>query len=391
MRNKPIKIEKISFTLDNWRTYPFSQFAFSNVKKIIPTAIISKGTKESSFNLDIQDLNSLIFENKYNEKSSLSTFLENNLADNFVVIQKGKKVFEWFKYSELKNNQHILFSVSKSLTSLLTGMLIQDNFIKESKKISFYIPEIKESAYKNATIRNLLDMTVASDFSEDYLDRTGLFNLYREATGFNPRHSGSTIGLNEFLTKMPQSVKSHGEYYQYCSPNTDLLGWIIERVTKEKFSNVFSNYIFQKCEPKNEAYITLDPKGAPRTAGGICMTIDDLSKLAEMVRCKGSLGNKQIIPENLMVELIDYENKFPWISKEKGILFPKGGYRSKWYQTGLQNKEICAIGIHGQWIWIDPVRKISILLFSSRKKPLSPSYGKNFSLLCRELCNQVSS
>ena len=172
MRNKPIKIEKISFTLDNWRTYPFSQFAFSNVKKIIPTAIISKGTKESNFNLDIQDLNSLIFENKYNEKSSLSTFLENNLADNFVVIQKGKKVFEWFKNSELKNNQHILFSVSKSLTSLLTGMLIKDNFIKESKKISFYIPEIKESAYKNATIRNLLDMTVASDFSEDYLDKT---------------------------------------------------------------------------------------------------------------------------------------------------------------------------------------------------------------------------
>ena len=390
MNNKTEKLNEIKFTLDNWRTYPYNQLAFSNVKKIIPTAIIDKGIKESDIKSDLENINALTFTNKYKEKSNILNFLEKNLADSFVVIKKGKKIFEWFKNQKLKNNQHILFSVSKSLTSLLTGLLMKENLIIESKEIGFYIPEVKESAYKNATIRNLLDMTVASNFNEDYLDKTGLFNLYREATGFNPRNSGSKIGLNEFLAKMPSSETAHGIKYQYCSPNTDLLGWIIERVAKEKFAKVFSNYIFQKCEPNYEAYITLDPKGAPRTAGGICMTIDDLSKLAEMVRCKGSFCNKQIIPENIMVDLIDYENQFPWISKEKGVLFPKGGYRSKWYQTGLENKEICAIGIHGQWIWIDPKREISILLFSSRKQPLSPSYAQNFSLLCYELCNQVS-
>ena len=390
MKNNTIKSKKGAFTLDNWRTYPYNQFAFSDVKKIIPTALINKGTKENNFKSDLENLNSLSFINRYNEKSNLIDFLKQNLADSFIVINKEKKIFEWCKNPELNNHQHILFSVSKSLTSLLTGMLIKENLIIESKEISCYIPEVKESAYKNATIRNLLDMTVSSNFNEDYLDKTGLFNLYREATGFNPRNSGSTIGLNEFLTKMPKSSKPHGAKYQYCSPNTDLLGWIIERVTNERFSNVFSNYIFQKCEPSYDAYITLDPKGAPRTAGGICMTVDDLSKIAEMVRCRGSLRNSQIIPENIMVDLIDYENKYPWLNKDKGTLFPKGGYRSKWYQTGLQHKEICAIGIHGQWIWIDPIREISIVLFSSRKQPLSPSYGENVSLLCTELCNQVT-
>ena len=79
----------------------------------------------------------------------------------------------------------------------------------------------------------------------------------------------------------------------------------------------------------------------------------------------------------------------PIKSVEKGRLFPKGGYRSKWYQTGHSNKEICAIGIHGQWIWIDPIKEISIVMFSSRKMPLSITKDLNFTLLCEEICKTI--
>jgi len=380
-----------SFTLSNWRTSPYNRLAFSNVNSIIPVAKIKKGEYSKNFQSKLEDLSSLTFINKYKEEIKLTNFLQKSFSDSFLIIKKGRKIFEWHNDLSLKNNQHILFSVSKSLTGLLAGLLIKKNLLMTNKEITFYIPEVRESAYKNATIRNLLDMTVSSNFKEDYLDKTGLFKLYREATGFNPHSLKNRIGLKEFLQLIPKSAISHGEKYQYCSPNTDLLGWIIERVTETKFSKLFANEIYQKCQPTHDAYVTLDHEDSPRTAGGICMTSNDLSKVAEMVRCKGSLEGKQIISEDVMANLIDYENKHPWPNKEVGRLFPKGGYQSKWYQSGLENKEICAIGIHGQWIWIDPINEVSIVMLSSRKQPLSISNEKNFTLLCLAICKQTGS
>ena len=387
-KNK-IEISELDINLNNWRTHPYNRIAFSNIEKILPTSIIKKGNNSVRFKNKFEDLKSLTFLNKYKEHQSLKEYLKKNFTDMFLVIKKGNKVFEWFSENQNSNKSHILFSISKSLTGLIAGVLIEKRLIDESKNITFYIPEVKNSAYDNATIRNLLDMTVSSNFQEEYLDKTGLFNLYRQATGFNPRDKDTKIGLKGFLKLIPKSHNTHGNNYQYCSPNTDLLGWIIERVTNKKFSEFFSEEIFQKCNPNFNAFVTLDNEGSPRTAGGICMNINDLAKIAELVRCKGSIENKQIIKENTIARLIDYKADYPWPSVERGRLFPKGGYRSKWYQTGHKNKEICAIGIHGQWIWVDQIKEVSIIMFSSRKTPLSLSKDINFSLLCEELCKAI--
>ena len=387
-KNK-IEISELDINLNNWRTHPYNRIAFSNIEKILPTSIIKKGNNSVRFKNKFEDLKSLTFLNKYKEHQSLKEYLKKNFTDMFLVIKKGNKVFEWFSENQNSNKSHILFSISKSLTGLIAGLLIEKRLIDESKTITFYIPELKNSAYDNATIRNLLDMTVSSNFQEEYLDKTGLFNLYRQATGFNPRDKDTKIGLKGFLKLIPKSHNTHGNNYQYCSPNTDLLGWIIERVTNKKFSEFFSEEIFQKCNPNFNAFVTLDNEGSPRTAGGICMNINDLAKIAELVRCRGSIENNQIIKENTIARLIDYKADYPWPSVERGRLFPKGGYRSKWYQTGHKNKEICAIGIHGQWIWVDQIKEVSIVMFSSRKTPLSLSKDINFSLLCEELCKAI--
>lgn len=387
-KNK-IEISELDINLNNWRTHPYNRIAFSNIEKILPTSIIKKGNNSVRFKNKFEDLKSLTFLNKYKEHQSLKEYLKKNFTDIFLVIKKGNKVFEWFSENQNSNKSHILFSISKSLTGLIAGVLIEKRLIDESKNITFYIPEVKNSAYDNATIRNLLDMTVSSNFQEEYLDKSGLFNLYRQATGFNPRDKDTKIGLKGFLKLIPKSHNTHGNNYQYCSPNTDLLGWIIERVTNKKFSEFFSEEIFQKCNPNFNAFVTLDNEGSPRTAGGICMNINDLAKIAELVRCRGSIENNQIIKENTIARLIDYKADYPWPSVERGRLFPKGGYRSKWYQTGNKNKEICAIGIHGQWIWVDQIKEVSIVMFSSRKTPLSLSKDINFSLLCEELCKAI--
>ena len=61
MNNKTEKLNEIKFTLDNWRTYPYNQLAFSNVKKILPTAIIDKGIKESDIKSDLENINAHLY------------------------------------------------------------------------------------------------------------------------------------------------------------------------------------------------------------------------------------------------------------------------------------------------------------------------------------------
>ena len=52
-------------------------------------------------------------------------------------------------------------------------------------------------------------------------------------------------------------------------------------------------------------------------------------------------------------------------------LFPKGRYRSKWYQTGNASGVFCGIGIHGQWLWIDPHREVVIAKVSAQEEPVN--------------------
>ena len=95
-------------------------------------------------------------------------------------------------------------------------------------------------------------------------------------------------GLHEFLSTMPKSREPHGKKYHYCSPHSDLLGWIIERASGQNFSKILSNLLFKPSGINFSANITLDKWGASRAAGGISISPYDLLLIAEMVRCLGS-------------------------------------------------------------------------------------------------------
>ena len=79
-------------------------------------------------------------------------------------MHKGKLKFEFFDKFTNQNTPHIIFSVSKSLTSLLAGIFINKKILNLTDTVSHIIPETKVTAYEDATIRNVLDMNVASGF-----------------------------------------------------------------------------------------------------------------------------------------------------------------------------------------------------------------------------------
>ena len=85
----------------------------------------------------------------------------------------------------------------------------------------------------------------------------------------------------------------------------------------------------------------------------------------------GKNKNGQIIPSSWINDFKNYDNKFAYQNQDKLERFPNGNYRSKWYQTGFDDNEFCAIGIHGQNIWINPKKEITIVRMSSAIDPIN--------------------
>ena len=378
-------------TLANWREPGYGRWSFSHMRQLLPTAPIAPASSPAAMDRAIEDLAAVPVLHDGATQFLLDGFLRHSQTDAYLVMHRGKLVYEWYDGFGRADRQHIVFSVSKSITALLAGVLVGQGVLDPHSKVADILPETKGSAYDGATVRNVLDMTVSSGFVEDYLDRTGVFMAYRRASAWNPLEEGaSTDGLRAFLATLPAGDGNHGYQHDYCSPHSDLLGWLLERVAGQSFASLMSELIAQPAGLAHESYVTLDSFGAPRVAGGICVTPLDLLRLAEMVRCGGAANGRQVVPESWITDFTTYNDDSAWQRQIDGPrLFNRGCYRSKWYRTGRADDEFCAIGIHGQWIWVNPKRDISIVRLASADLPLNSDMDRvllsAFDVTCQAL------
>src|SRR5262249_36603924 len=154
-------------------------------------------------------------------------FLEQTNTDGMVIVRRGRIAFERYANGMTRESPHILMSVSKSLLGLLVGALVTRGAIDPSRFVADVVPEVAETAYRGATIRDLLDMRAGVAFDEDYLATAGPIIAYRKAGGWNPAEPGDgPRDLRSFYREMTTSEGPHGGPFNYVSPNTDLLGWV---------------------------------------------------------------------------------------------------------------------------------------------------------------------
>ena len=128
--------------------------------------------------------------------------------------------------------------------------------------------------------QNVLDMRTGIRFAEYYEAATGAIIEYRKSTGWNPLAPGETAtDLRNFFNQVTDTDGAHQKRFHYVSPNTDLMAWIIERATGARFADLMSEHLWQPMGAETSAYITVDRLGAPRAAGGMCVTLRDLARV----------------------------------------------------------------------------------------------------------------
>lgn len=367
---KAYGFERSAVTLENWRTAPFSRFSFGHAEEIVPSATISATAEYPEGSPIGSDLLGLALPEGLAGQPHVGAYLDYAHTDAFVVMKAGKIVAEHYALHAGIDQRHIVFSISKSLTALVIATLEADGLINPKAPVTDLLPEAAGSAYGDCTIRDVLDMRVSLAFDEAYLNTDGAYARYRRATLWNPADkSQPNETLLAFLMTLKKDTHPHGGAHFYASPNSDLLGILIERATGERYADVLSSRLWKPLGAKNHASVTVDAEGTARAAGGISVTARDLARVGEMLRNGGSVDGKRLIPEAWLTDMLTAGDHQAWVDG-KSNFFTKGRYRSQWYQSGEPDGAFCAIGIHGQWLYVDPSTETTIVKLSSQPNPL---------------------
>ena len=358
--------------LGNWRDVPWNVWAFRHVSELIPTARIAAtpGLVEDP----LVSADDLVRQSASigGETTTIADILGKTSTDALVVMKSGRIVADFHAPNFDLQTRHILFSASKSVTAVIAGVLAGDGLLDVDETVTRYVPELKSSAYADARIRDVLDMRVSLDFEETYLDPRGDFARYRRAGLLEPSVPGDTPEtLLAFLSSLKRGAGDHGGPFRYASPNSDVLGLIIERASGQQFADLVASRLWQPIGARQDAYVTVDAAGSARTGGGLCMTSRDLARIGEMMRLGGTVNGQRILAQDWVADTINSGSAEAWALSKSVEWLPHGRYRSKWYQTGEASHAFFALGIHGQWLYVDPHAEMVIAKFSSQPVPAS--------------------
>lgn len=371
-------------SLSNWRTRPYSSWSFQNASELVPSATIRGARKPEAPSSDLEAFSGLKVLDLAGHSVPLPEFLAGSDTDALVIMRSGRIVGEWNAPHNDPLKPHLVFSISKSITGLLAGILVGQGALTLADVVAKHVPEAAGSAYGDLRVRDLLNMQVSIDFEEVYLDRNGAFDRYRRAMLWNPdRADDPAPDLKSFLCTLPKAAHAHGTRHAYRSPNADMAAIVLENAAGERFGDLVSRLLWQPMGAYSDAEITVDRAGNPRASGGISMTARDLARVGELVR-NGGAG---VVPDNWIADLWAGGDREIWAAGDQGYAYPGGSYRNYWYDTGTG--ELAALGIHGQWLWIDPKTETVIARQSAEADPVNDEVDRTVAAAMRAIAAHV--
>lgn len=349
-------------------SFPKLRWTVCHIRELMPTKQVSKGLGSPNTlsyaidnNIDAITFRPLGSEDEMTWAESLSA----NYTDGILILHKGRIVYENYAGCLTEAGQHAAMSMTKSLIGLLAEVLIVEGKLDEQAMVASLIPELQHSAFGSATVRQVMDMTTALDYSEDYADPKADIWLYSQAASPLPKPNGYT-GPNGYFDYLQTVEKkgTHGEAFGYKTINTDALGWIISRVSGQDVATLLSEHIWSKIGAEQDAYMTVDAKGTPFAGGGLSAGLRDLGRIGQLVLNKGQLGGRQILPAQA-IENIQLGGDKSVFSKANYTTLPNASYKSMWWVFHNDHRAFAARGVHGQTIYIDPTADMVIVRFAS--------------------------
>ena len=362
----PLPEKTIKFANGSNYQFPRTRWSFSHGRELGPTSNVWHGAGQvSALPVALRDLDQLHFADEKGTGSNWSDMLGRTYTDSILVLHKGKIVYERYLGITKPYLPHIAMSVTKSFVGTLAATLAAEGKLDPAAPVTQYIPELKDTAYADATVRQVMDMTIGVQYSENYADPKAEIWDYARSDGLlpvAPAYEGPKT-FYDFLVKLKKEGK-HDEAFAYKTVNAEVLAWIVKRVTNQNLSDLLSERIWQKLGTENDAYFAVDSVGTEQGGGGLNLTLRDMARFGEMMRLGGKFNGQQIIAASA-VEDIRKGGDPAKFTKAGYATLPGYSYRNMWWVGHNSHQTFEARGIHGQRIYIDPVAEMVIVKFSS--------------------------
>ncbi|MEM9315040.1 MAG: serine hydrolase [Pseudomonadota bacterium] len=291
--------------------------------------------------------------------------LDANYTDGILVMHRGQIVYEYYSGCLDREGRHGAMSVTKSFVGTVAEILVAEGTIDETKPVREYVPELTDSAFGSATVREVMDMTTSLVFNEDYADPNADIWAYAAAGDPTPKPA-DYAGARNFYEYL-QGVKKadeHGQVFRYKSVNTDALAWVIARASGKDFLQHLSERIWKPLGMEQEGDMMVDSLGTPLAAGGLSLSLRDAARFGLTMLQGGVFEGERIIPAAAVASISSGGDPDKFASAGYSTL-PGGSYRSQWWALHNEHGAYSARGIHGQAIYIDPKADMVIARFAT--------------------------
>lgn len=295
-----------------------------------------------------------------------------NHTDGIVVLHRGRIAYEYFDGPLLPHKPHVCMSVTKSLVGTLAAAEMVAGGIDPDALVPVYVPELAGSAWAYATVRQVMDMTTALQYDEDYTRADAEVWTYLRAAAqlpAMPAPAGSPVGIRNFLLTI-RATGMHGQGFAYKTVNTEVLAWILCNVTGQPLEQLVQERLWGPLGAEQDAWFVVDPRGLAGAGGAFSGALRDMARFGEMMRCGGLFNGRQIIP-GAAVQDVERGASPAHFAQAGYALLPGWSYRHMWWMTHNAHGAYCARGIHGQNIYVDPRAEMVIARFASHPRAAS--------------------
>ena len=230
----------------------------------------------------------------------------------FLVVRNDSILFERYYDGYDPDDISTFFSVSKSITSLLVGIAVDEGAIASiDDPVTKYVPELREAdpMFRQQTIRHLLMMRSGLKYTESYTNPFApMAKLY---------YGRDQLGQIEKMTFQ----EAPGTVHRYQSVSTALLGIVVEKATGVGLGEYLAKKVWEPLGAEYDATFSLDDKKhrSAKAYTGVNATARDLAKIGRLYL------NGGVAPDGRRIVSED------WIRASTTPDFSNDGYQQQWY------------------------------------------------------------
>ena len=262
-----------------------------------------------------------------------------------VILRDGQITYENYYRGTGPEDLRISWSMAKSVLSALFGTLVAEGAIPDLEaQVVDFVPALKGSAYDGVRIRDVLTMTSGVHFDEDYMKFSSDIN-----------RMGRVLALGGSMDDFAASLKTRdtepGRHMHYVSVDTHVLGMVIKGATGRDPVDLMAERIIAPMGLEASPVMLTDGEGTGFVLGGLNLRSRDYARIGQMFLQGGFWNGRQIVPAD-------------WVAASTAHQAADGaGYGYQWWgpkDNAAFGNDYMAQGIYGQFIYINPARKVVI-------------------------------